>query len=373
MEFGLDVRPSLSRPTGVGTYVLGLLDRLPALAPDDRFTYFSASFRERYPPRAWLPNAPNGGPAHPCPRAERGLEPPRLAADRPAGGPHARPRPLADAAPDPGEARQARRHDPRPLLPQASGPGGGRDAARLRVAGARPREARRRRHLRLRVHGRRGAAPARRSRRQDRGHPPRRRPDLPRDARRGRGRRDAAPAAAAARRHPVRRQRREAEEPRDAGDGLHDARPAQEAAAAAARARRPRLRLGAGRQLRGPADRRDRLPRARRRPRADGRVLDARAALARGGLRPAGGRGDGRGAAGGLLARLGARRGRGRRREPRGSLRRERRSRTRIERMLEDRAQAAELRARGLERSRAYEWTHTAERTLAFYRKVLGR
>ncbi|HEY8231386.1 MAG TPA: glycosyltransferase family 1 protein [Vicinamibacteria bacterium] len=57
MEFGLDVRPSLSRPTGVGTYVLGLLDRLPALAPNDRFTYFSASFRERYPPRAWLPNA----------------------------------------------------------------------------------------------------------------------------------------------------------------------------------------------------------------------------------------------------------------------------------------------------------------------------
>src|SRR5262245_2114305 len=56
MEFGLDVRPSLSKPTGVGTYVLGLLDRLPALAPDDRFTYFTASFKERYPTRTWPPN-----------------------------------------------------------------------------------------------------------------------------------------------------------------------------------------------------------------------------------------------------------------------------------------------------------------------------
>jgi len=56
MHFGLDVRPSLSRPTGVGTYVLGLVDRLPSLAPEDRFTLFSASVRERYPARAWPPN-----------------------------------------------------------------------------------------------------------------------------------------------------------------------------------------------------------------------------------------------------------------------------------------------------------------------------
>ncbi len=56
MEFGLDVRPSLSRPTGVGTYVLGLAERLPGLAPDDHFTYFSASFKERYPARNWPPN-----------------------------------------------------------------------------------------------------------------------------------------------------------------------------------------------------------------------------------------------------------------------------------------------------------------------------
>jgi glycosyltransferase involved in cell wall biosynthesis len=56
MNFGLDLRPSLSRPTGVGTYVLGLLERLPRLAPDETFHYFSASFRERYPQRVWPPN-----------------------------------------------------------------------------------------------------------------------------------------------------------------------------------------------------------------------------------------------------------------------------------------------------------------------------
>jgi glycosyltransferase involved in cell wall biosynthesis len=57
MDFGLDVRPTLSRPTGVGTYVLGLAERLPALAPQDRFHFFSASVKERYPRRTWAPNA----------------------------------------------------------------------------------------------------------------------------------------------------------------------------------------------------------------------------------------------------------------------------------------------------------------------------
>jgi glycosyltransferase involved in cell wall biosynthesis len=56
MHFGLDVRPSLTRPTGVGTYVLGLLERLPRLAPEDRFTYFSASLKERYPAGHWPGN-----------------------------------------------------------------------------------------------------------------------------------------------------------------------------------------------------------------------------------------------------------------------------------------------------------------------------
>ncbi len=56
MHFGLDVRPSLSRPTGVGTYVLGLLERLPRLAPEDQFIFFSASLKERYPPGNWPGN-----------------------------------------------------------------------------------------------------------------------------------------------------------------------------------------------------------------------------------------------------------------------------------------------------------------------------
>jgi glycosyltransferase involved in cell wall biosynthesis len=56
MHIGIDVRPSLSRPTGVGTYLLGLLDRLPRQAPDDRFTLFSASLKERYPARDWPAN-----------------------------------------------------------------------------------------------------------------------------------------------------------------------------------------------------------------------------------------------------------------------------------------------------------------------------
>ncbi|MCG6923184.1 MAG: glycosyltransferase family 4 protein [Acidobacteria bacterium] len=56
MNFGLDLRPSLARPTGVGTYVLGLIDRLPALTPDDAFYYFSASLKERYPARRWPSN-----------------------------------------------------------------------------------------------------------------------------------------------------------------------------------------------------------------------------------------------------------------------------------------------------------------------------
>ncbi len=57
MNFGLDLRPSLLRSTGVGAYILALAERLPALAPQDRFLLFSASFRDRYPARPWPPNA----------------------------------------------------------------------------------------------------------------------------------------------------------------------------------------------------------------------------------------------------------------------------------------------------------------------------
>jgi len=57
MNFGLDIRPSLLHPTGAGAYILALAERLPALAPDDRFFFFSASLRARYPARSWPPNA----------------------------------------------------------------------------------------------------------------------------------------------------------------------------------------------------------------------------------------------------------------------------------------------------------------------------
>jgi glycosyltransferase involved in cell wall biosynthesis len=53
VNIGLDLRPSLSRPTGVGAYVLALAQRLPVAMPDARFFYFSASLRERYPQRSW--------------------------------------------------------------------------------------------------------------------------------------------------------------------------------------------------------------------------------------------------------------------------------------------------------------------------------
>jgi glycosyltransferase involved in cell wall biosynthesis len=56
MNFGLDLRPSLSRPTGVGSYVLALALRLPVRAADDRFWYFSASLKERYPVTSWPNN-----------------------------------------------------------------------------------------------------------------------------------------------------------------------------------------------------------------------------------------------------------------------------------------------------------------------------
>ena len=56
MNVGFDIRPSLVRPTGVGSYVLALAQRLPSTAPDLRFYYFSASLRDRYPLRAWPPN-----------------------------------------------------------------------------------------------------------------------------------------------------------------------------------------------------------------------------------------------------------------------------------------------------------------------------
>ncbi len=48
MKIALDVRPALSRPTGVGVYIGALASRLPALDPASHFTLFSSSLRERW-------------------------------------------------------------------------------------------------------------------------------------------------------------------------------------------------------------------------------------------------------------------------------------------------------------------------------------
>jgi glycosyltransferase involved in cell wall biosynthesis len=57
MNFALDVRPALARPTGVGGYILALGRRLPLLAPNDQFYLFSASLKDRFPREPWPRNA----------------------------------------------------------------------------------------------------------------------------------------------------------------------------------------------------------------------------------------------------------------------------------------------------------------------------
>src|SRR5262245_55282230 len=57
MNFGLDLRPSLIRSTGAGAYIFNLARRLPGLSPADRFYFFSASLRDRYPEDGWPANA----------------------------------------------------------------------------------------------------------------------------------------------------------------------------------------------------------------------------------------------------------------------------------------------------------------------------
>jgi glycosyltransferase involved in cell wall biosynthesis len=57
MNIGFDLRPALSKPTGVGGYALSLAERLPATAPDAQFWFFSASLRERFPSFSWPANA----------------------------------------------------------------------------------------------------------------------------------------------------------------------------------------------------------------------------------------------------------------------------------------------------------------------------
>jgi len=48
MRIALDVRPALSRPTGVGVYIGALADSLPRLDPESRYTLFTSSLRERW-------------------------------------------------------------------------------------------------------------------------------------------------------------------------------------------------------------------------------------------------------------------------------------------------------------------------------------
>ena len=167
MNIGLDLRPSLPRPTGVGAYVLALAQRLPRARPAGPLLLLLGLAPRPLPAAA--PGPPNVTLVDrrlPGARAEPGLEPAGLAARSTAWWARRcdlvhSPHPLLV----PGKQGEARRHPPRPLLPQAPGHDGGRDPARLRAARARARAARGRRHLRVRVHGLRGAAAARRARR----------------------------------------------------------------------------------------------------------------------------------------------------------------------------------------------------------------
>jgi glycosyltransferase involved in cell wall biosynthesis len=56
VRIALDVRPALSRPTGVGVYIGALAEAMPRLAPDSSFTLFTSSLRERWSKAASGPN-----------------------------------------------------------------------------------------------------------------------------------------------------------------------------------------------------------------------------------------------------------------------------------------------------------------------------
>ena len=315
MDFGLDVRPSLSRPTGWAPTSSASPERCRAWPRTTAST--SSRRRSRSATRARelarqraarRPAAARSGAS-----TSRGTALGWPPLDRLVGA-AARPRPLA--APLLVPCRKGKRvvtvHDlfflKHPELVEG-------EVRRDYVAPrARPRAARGRRRLRLGVHGLRGPPPARRAGGEDRGHAPRRRPGLPHGAdRRAGGRALAAPAAcpAAALLYVGSGEKRK---------NLVTLVMAYLTLAAApppapARARRARLRTGPqGGSRVGPQILATGYLDKRGRPRADGRVVAPRPPLARGGLRPAGGRGHGRRAARGLLGGLGPRRGRGRRR-----------------------------------------------------------
>lgn len=56
MKVALDVRPALSRPTGVGVYIGALAATLPRLDANSHFTLFTASLRERWTEAVAGPN-----------------------------------------------------------------------------------------------------------------------------------------------------------------------------------------------------------------------------------------------------------------------------------------------------------------------------
>ena len=366
MNFGLDVRPSLSRPTGRRHLRAGARRAPPRARPPTTASPTSRP-RSRSATRAATgrPNVRLVDRRLPGARPERRLEPPRLAAARPPGRRAARPRALpAPRCSCPRRRGTPHRDAARPLLPQAPRDGRGRDPPRLRDARARARAARRRRHLRLGVHRLRGAAAARRARREDRGHA-----------------RTASTRSSARRRAPqqVDESLRRLRLPRggilyvgsdEKRKNLVTLVMAYLTLAAAGAALPPLVlagpgsRLGAGRQ-----------PRRARRSVATGYLERARRARADGRLRRCSCCPRSRRASACRSSRRWPRAcpssARAARRSPRSRATRrslvdprdvERRSRTRIERVLDDRALAADLRRRGLERSRAFDWERTAAR-----------
>ena len=221
MNFGLDLRPSLSRPTGVGTYVLGLADRLPGARPRRPLPLLLGVAQGALPDRDWPRNVhlvDRRLPVRALNLAWNRLGWPPLDSGRRR---RARPRALAPPSPHPRSPRPADRHHPRPVLPQAPGDDGRRRSGGTTRSWSAITCARADGVICVSEHT---AAEARRlldvPDGEDRGDPPRGGPRFPGAAGGRPGRRHPAQAPPAPGRDPVRGERREAQEPRLPGDGL---------------------------------------------------------------------------------------------------------------------------------------------------------